>query len=140
MQVRWVPALLGRMLQTIFGYVTFLVLNGTSSFGMKYIVLVPSICLLTPWAKRPNSLAKYLVHISLSGPLMRWRNSWSTPVSGFRTAFAPSYIYILAALAYRALLIAGCCCRRWRNGYRWLLGALLGGVIGLIGSAFVASC
>ena len=50
----------------------FFVLNGTSSFGMKYIVLVPSICLLTPWYKRPDSLAKDLVHISLSGPLMRW--------------------------------------------------------------------
>ena len=54
MQVRWVSALLGRMSQTIFGYVTFWVLNGTSSFGMKYIVLVPSILLLTIWAKRPN--------------------------------------------------------------------------------------
>ena len=72
---------------------SFLVLNGTSSFGMQYIVLVPSICLLTPWAKRPNLLAKYLVHISLSGPLMRWQNSYSTPVSGFRTAFA-SKLYI----------------------------------------------
>ena len=54
MRVRWVSALLGRMSQTIFGYVTFLVLNGTSSFGMKYTALVPSIRLLTPWDKRPN--------------------------------------------------------------------------------------
>ena len=90
---------------------TFLVLNGTSYSGMKYIVLVPSILLLAPWAKRPNSLAKDLVHISLSGPLMRWKNSWSTPVSGFRTTFASKLYICLAALAYRALLIAGCCCR-----------------------------
>ena len=53
-RVRWVSALLGRMSQTIFGYVIFLVLNGTSSFGIKYIVLVPSIRFCTPWAKRPN--------------------------------------------------------------------------------------
>ena len=71
MRVRWVSYLLGRMSQTIFGYVTFWVLNGTSSFGIKYIVLVPSIRLLTPWAKRPNSLANDFVHIYLSGPLMR---------------------------------------------------------------------
>ena len=130
--------MLGHTLQTIFGYVTFLVLNGTSSFGMKYIVLVPYIRLLTPWAKRPNPLAKYLVHISLFGPLMRWRNSCSTPVSGFRTAFASKLYICLAALAYRALLTAGCCCRRWRNGYRWLIGALLGGIFGFRGSAFGA--
>ena len=106
-RVRWVSALLGRMPQTIFGYVTFLVLNGTSSFGMKYIVLVPSILLLTPWAKRPNSLAKYLVNISLSGPLMRWRNSCRTPVIGFRTAFASKLLIYLSELAYRALLTVG---------------------------------
>ena len=128
------------MSRTIFVYVTFLVLNGTSSFGMKYIVLVPSIRLLTPWDKRPNSLAKYLFHISLSGPLMRWQNYWSTHVSGFRTAFASKLYICLAELEYSALLTAGCCCRQWRNGYRWLFGALLGGVIGLRGSAFVASC
>ena len=94
-----------------FEYVTLLVLNGTSSFGMKYIVSVPSICLLTPWAKRPNFLAKYLVHISLSGILMRWQNSCITPVIGFRTEFASKLYIYLAALSYRALLTAGCCCR-----------------------------
>ena len=109
MRVRWVSALLGRMLQTIFGYVTFLVLKGTSSFGIKYMVLVPSIMLITPWDKRPNSLAKDLVHISLSGPLMRWRKSCSTPVIGFRTAFASKFVIYLAALAYHELLTAGCC-------------------------------
>ena len=31
-RVRWVSALLGRMLHTIFGYVTFVVANGTFSF------------------------------------------------------------------------------------------------------------
>ena len=118
----------------------FLVLNGTSSFGIKYIVLVPSIRLLTPWGNWPTLLAKYLVHISLSSPLMRWRNSYSTPVSGFRTAFASKLYICLAALAYRGLLTAGCFCRQWRNGYRWLFGALLGGVFGLRGIAFVASC
>ena len=111
MQVRWVSALLGRMSQTIFGYVTFLVLNGTSSFGIKYIVLVSSIRLLTPWDKRPNSLANDFVQISLSGPLMRWQNSWSTPVSGFRTVFASKLYIYLAALAYRSLLTTICCCR-----------------------------
>ena len=140
MRVRWVSALLGRMLQTIFGYVTFLVVNGTSSFGIKYIVLVPSIRLLTTWAKRPNSLANDFVYISLFSPLMRWKNSRSTPVSEFITAFDSKLYICLAALAYRALLTAGCCCCRWQNGYLWLFGAMIGGVIGLRGSAFVASC
>ena len=140
MRVRWVSALLGRMSQKCFGYVTFLVLNGTSSFGMKYIVLVPSIRFLTPWAKRPNSLVKYLVRISLSRPLMMWRNSWSTPVSGFRTAFTSKLFICLAALAYCALITAGCWCHQWRNGYRWVFGALLGGVLGLRDNAIVASC
>ena len=117
-----------------------LVLNGTSSFGMKYIVLVPSIRLLTTWAKQPNSLAKDFVHISFSGPLMRRRNSCSTPVSGFRTAFASKLYICFAALAYRALLTAGFCCNGWQNGYWWVLGALLGGIFGLRGSAFGASC
>ena len=107
---------------------TFLVLNGTSSLGMKYIVLVLSIHLLTPWAKRPNLLAEYLVHISLSGPLMRWQNSCSTPVSGFRTEFTSKLYIFLAALAYRALLTAGSCWCGWRNGYLWVLGALLVGI------------
>ena len=111
MPVKWVYALVGRMLQTIFGYVTFLVLNGTSSFGMKCIVLVLSIRFLTPWAKRPNLLANDFFHISLSGPLMRWQNSCSTPVSGFRTAFASKLYICLAALAYHALLTYGWCCR-----------------------------
>ena len=35
----------------------FLVSNVTSSFGIKYIVLVPSIQFCTPLAKRTNSLA-----------------------------------------------------------------------------------
>ena len=128
------------MLQKIFGYVTFLVLIGTSSFGMKYIMLVLSICLFTPWVKRPNLLANDFFRISLPGRLMRWQNSWSTPVSVFRTAFASKLYICLAALAYRALLTAGCCCRQWRNGYRWLFSALIGGVIGLRGITFVASC
>ena len=90
----------------------FLVLNGTSSFRMKYIVLVPSICLLNPWAKRPNSLDNKIFHTSLSGPLMRWQNSRSTPVSRFRTGFDSKLYIYLAALAYRPLLTASCCCRR----------------------------
>ena len=108
MRVRWVSALIGRMLQTILGYVTFLVFKGTSSFGMKYIVLVPSILLLTPWAKRPNLLVRDLIHIFLSGPLMRWRNSCNNPVTGFRTAFASKFLFYLATLAYHALLTTGC--------------------------------
>ena len=128
------------MSQTILGYVTFLVLKGNSYFGMKYIVLVPSILFLTPWAKRQNSLARDFVHISLSSPLTRWRNSCNNPVTGFRTAFASKFLIYLAGLAYRALLTAGCCWHGWRNGYRWVLGALLGGIFGLRGSAFGASC
>ena len=135
MQVQWVSALLGRMSQTIFGYVTFLVLKGTSSFGVKYMVLVPSILLITPWAKQPNSLARDLVHISLSGPLMRWQNSCSTPVTGFSTSFASNCLIYLAALAYRTLLTDGSCWRGWRNGYRWVLGALLVGIFGMRGGA-----
>ena len=128
------------MSQTVFGYVTFLVFNGTSYFVMKYIVLVPSILLLTPWYKRPNLLAKYLLHISLSSLLMRWQNSCSTPVIGFRTAFAFKLLIYLAALAYCDLPSSGCCCRGRQNEYRWLLGALMGGIFGLRGSVFVASC
>ena len=128
------------MPQTVFGYVTFLVLNGTSYFVMKYIVLVPSILLLTPWDKWPNLLAKDLVHIYLSSLLMRWQNSCSTTVIGFRTVFSSKLLIYLAALAYRALLTSGCCYRGCRNGYRWVLGALMGGIFGMRGSAFVASC
>ena len=43
-----------------FGYVTFLVSNGSFSYGIKYIVLVPSIRFGTPWADHPNSLANDL--------------------------------------------------------------------------------
>ena len=57
-------------------------------------------------------------------------------MSGLRTAFASKLYIWLAALAYRALITAGCCCRQWRNGYRWLFGAMIGGVIGLRGSVF----
>ena len=70
---------------------------------------------------------------------MRWINSCNTPVTGFRTAFASKFLIYLAALAYRALLTAGCCWRGWRNEYRWVLGALLGGIFGLRGSAFGTS-
>ena len=105
MWVRCVTALLGQILQTIFRYVTFLVLNDTSSFGMKYIVLVSYILLLTPLAKRPDLLARYLVHI----PLMRWQNFCSIPVIGFRTEFASKLLIYLAELAYHAVLTAGCC-------------------------------
>ena len=137
-RVRWISDLLGRMSLTIFGYVTFLVLNDTSSFGMKYIVLVPSIRLLTPWDKRPNSLANDFVHIYLSGSLMRWQNSLSTPVSVLRTALASKLYIWLVALENLALITAGCCCCRWQNGYWWLFGMMIGGVIGLRGGAFVA--
>ena len=107
MRVRGVSALLERMLQKILGYVTFLVLKGTSSFGMKYIVLVSSILLLTTWDKRPDCF-----HISLSGPLMSWKFFCNSPVTGFRTEFASKLLIYLAALAYRALLTTGCC---WRG-------------------------
>ena len=44
------------------------------------------------------------------------------------------------ALAYRALLTAGSFWRGWRNGYQWVLGALLVGIFGMRGSAAGASC
>ena len=86
--VRWGSVLVGRMSHTVFGDVTFFVANGTSSFGIKYIVLVPSIRFRTPWDKRPNSLASDFVQISLSGPWIMWQYSWSTTVSGLRTVLA----------------------------------------------------
>ena len=45
------------------------------------------------------------------GSVMRWQNSCSTPVSGLRTAFASKLYICLVALAYCALITAGCCCR-----------------------------
>ena len=140
MRLLWVSALLGRMSQTILGYVTFLVLKGTSSFGIKYMVLVPSILFLTPLAKRPNSLARDLVYISLSGPFMRWRNSCSTLVNVFSNAFASKCLIYLAALSYRTLLTSGCCWRGWRNGYSWVLGALLVAIFGMRGVDAGAYC
>ena len=77
----------------------FFISNGTSSYGIKYIVLVPSIQFGTPWAKRPNSLANDFVQISLSSPLIKWQNTWSTPVSGLRTALDSKLYRWLAALA-----------------------------------------
>ena len=61
-------------------------------------------------------------------------------MSGFSTAFAFKLYIFLTVLAYRAQLTARCCCRGWQNGYQWVLGALLGGIFGLRGSAFGASC
>ena len=61
-------------------------------------------------------------------------------MTGFSTAFASKCLIYLVALAYRALLTDVCCWRGWRNGYQWVLGALLIGIFGLIGSAFGASC
>ena len=46
----------------------------------------------------------------------------------------------MAALAYRALLTDGFCWHGWRNGYQWVLGALIIGIFGLRGSAVGASC
>ena len=71
---------------------------------------------------------------------MRWRNYCNTPVTGFRTSFASKFLIYLAALAYLALLTAGCCWRGWQNGYRWVRGVLLGGIFGLRGRAVGASC
>ena len=94
-------------MQTIIGYATFLVSNVTSSFGIKEILLVPSIRSFTPWAKRTNLLANDFVQIYSSGPLIRWQNSWSTPVSGLRNALASKLCIWLVALAYRMLITAG---------------------------------
>ena len=61
-------------------------------------------------------------------------------MTGFSTAFASKCLIYLAALAYRALLTAGSCWRGWRNGYRWVLGALLVAIFGMRGGAAGASC
>ena len=44
------------------------------------------------------------------------------------------------ALAYHALLSAGSFWCGWRNGYRWLFGALLVAIFGMGGGAAGASC
>ena len=62
--------LCGSILHTILPYVVFDVLNGTSDFGTKHIVLFPLMRLSTPCASLPNSLANDYSHMDLSGPLM----------------------------------------------------------------------
>ena len=57
----------------------------------------------------------------------------------FSTEFASKCLICLAALAYRALLTAGSCWRGWRNGYRWVLSALLVAIFGMRGGADGAS-
>ena len=44
------------------------------------------------------------------------------------------------ALAYCSLLTAGSCWCGWRNGYQWVLGALLVAIFGMGGGASGASC
>ena len=88
-----------------------MVANGTSSFGMKYIVLVPSVRFSTPWVNLPNSLASDFSQITLSGPLIKCRYSCSTPVSGLRTALACKLVRAVVALAYHARVNTGCCLR-----------------------------
>ena len=61
-------------------------------------------------------------------------------MTGFSTAFSSKCLIYLAALAYRALLTAGCCWRGWWNGYRWVLGALLVAVCGMRGGADGSYC
>ena len=61
-------------------------------------------------------------------------------MTGFSTTFASKYLIYLAALAYRALLVAGSCWRGWRNGYQWVLGALLVAIFSMGGGAAGASC
>ena len=61
-------------------------------------------------------------------------------MTGFSTAFASKCLIYLVALAYLTLLTAGSCWCGWRNGYRWVLGALLVGIFGMRGRAAGASC
>ena len=68
--VRCVSTLSGLMSHTIFPYMHFLVVNGTSCFGMKNIVLVPFIVLI-PWSSCPNSLATDLFQLTFLSPVMR---------------------------------------------------------------------
>ena len=59
---------------------------------------------------------------------------------GFSTSFASKCLIYLATLAYGALLTAGGCWRGWRNGYWWVLGALLVAIFDMRGGAAGASC
>ena len=125
MRVRWVSDLFGRMSHTILGYVTLLVPNGTSDFKMKWMVFVPSILFLTPWARRPNSLANDRSQISRSGPIMRWRNSWRSPVIGFVTELASLWPMYAAARAYFSLIMVGWFRRLCLKGYRCASGWMM---------------
>ena len=61
-------------------------------------------------------------------------------MTGFITAFASKCLIYLAALAYRALLDAGRFWFGWRNGYWWVLGALMVAIFGMRGGAAGDSC
>ena len=82
---------------------TFLVAKGTSFLGTKNIVFVPAMRLPIPWANLPNSLAKDVSHVFLSGPCIKCRYSSGRPVNGLMTALAMFSVWSrkVAAAAYR---------------------------------------
>ena len=64
-------------------------------FSMKKMVLVPvGMRVLTPWARRPKSLARALIQVSSLGPQMRCRYSSAWPLVGLMTTLACSSRYI----------------------------------------------
>ena len=67
----------GFISQTILPYVNFLSL-GTLDLGINMTVYVPLTSLM-PWSSCPNSFAKDISQIFLSGNLNRCLFSWDTP-------------------------------------------------------------
>ena len=71
---------------------------------MNMTVFVPLTSLMT-WDSCPNSLAKYLSQILLSGPLIRCLYSWATPEILWVTEFASQGVWPYAVNAYRGLIM-----------------------------------
>ena len=68
---------------------------------MKNMVSLPRMRLPTPWANLPKSLARDVIHISLSGPLDRAPYSREVPVASSMTAFASNSLctmWVVAAI------------------------------------------
>ena len=75
------------MVETRRTYVAFLC-KVTAERGIKNMVLLPDgIRVPTPWARRPRSLAKAVIHVLDSGPVERSRYSRLWLDIGSMTAF-----------------------------------------------------
>ena len=83
-------ALVGLMEATIRAYVT-LRPWGMADFDTKKMVLVTvGMRVTTPWARRPKSLVRALIQVSLLGPQMRCQYSSAWPLVGLMTTLACS--------------------------------------------------